>query len=311
LLKFCFCVSTQNTFSQLRHAPQIVKADTPVPPGFVKLLSPTGVYRLESVETGSINFPFAEPHLAPTIILRNHDFDIMKLQGYHNDISNQLAHLTTMVTRSAGGTTVNPHSDDHDDGNNTGEGDELGMDMEEHEIVFDEAVIHKITENRTFIANTVSHIMQNTNLAELVTEVNAVKTENRELRSILNSQHEMMNGMNALLFTLLNKMHNPKDADLENNTKNVDAPEHQQEAASTSAEITLESVTSAASAEPAAVEITIEVVEVAASAEPVAEAAASEVVAEAAASAEAVAEVVAEVLASALAGEESLPAIPE
>ena len=292
----------------IQPVPQIVKADTPVPPGFVKLLSPNGVYRLESVETGSINFPFAEPHLAPTIILRNHDFDIMKLQGYHNDISNQLAHLTTMVTRSAGGATVNPHSDDildGDDGN--GQGDELGMDMEEHEIVFDEAVIHKITENRTFIANTVSHIMQNTNLAELVTEVNAVKTENHELRSILNSQHEMMNGMNALLFTLLNKMHKPNDDDLENNTKNEDAPEHPQEAAAvavacTSAGITLE-VIEVTSAEPAAEAIAtaepVAVEEASASASAEVEAVASEAVAS---------EVAAEV---AEAGEESLPAIQE
>jgi hypothetical protein len=270
--------------------PQIVKADTPVPPGFVKLLSPNGVYRLESVETGSINFPFAEPHLAPTIILRNHDFDIMKLQGYHNDISNQLAHLTTMITRSAGEATVNPHSHDilNDNADGAGEGE-----LEEHEIVFDEAVIHKITENRTFIANTVSHIMQNTNLAELVTEVNAVKTENRELRSILNSQHEMMNGMNALLFTLLNEMHH----DHENNTKN----EQPQEAASTSAA-------------SEAVGITLEVVEVA-SAKPAVEASASvepATVTESAAVTEIVAEASAEVVASALAGEESsLPVIPE
>jgi hypothetical protein len=53
--------------------------------------------------------------------------------------------------------------------------------------------------------------MQNTNLSELVTEVSAVKTENRELRSILNSQHEMMNAMNVLLFKLLNKMHSSSD----------------------------------------------------------------------------------------------------
>ena len=303
----------QSQQGPVQSTPQIVKADTPVPPGFVKLLSPNGVYRLESVETGSINFPFAEPHLAPTIILRNHDFDIMKLQGYHNDISNQLAHLTSMVR-------AGPHSHDivdDTDGGNTGANNELGMDMEEHEIVFDEAVIHKITENQTFIANTVSHIMQNTNLAELVTEVNAVKTENRELRSILNSQHEMMNGMNALLFTLLNEMHH----DRENNTKN----EQPQEAASTSAGagITLE-VVEVANAEPATVTesaaaVTEVVAEASASAEPAAvekstasAEASAEASADASAEASASAEPVAEVVASALAGEESsLPAIQE
>ena len=187
---------------------QIVKADTPVPPGYIKLLMPNGVYQMESVETGSINFPYAEPHLAPTLILRNHDLDIIKLQGYHNDVSNQLAHLTTLVTRANSnpvrndisttgtGIDVDAAVDAEDDGG-----------IEEQEIVFDEAVIHKITESPAFIANTVSHIMQNTNLSELVTEVNSVKTENRELRSILNSQHEMMNAMNLLLFKLLNKMH--------------------------------------------------------------------------------------------------------
>ena len=278
--------SQQSQQGPIQPAPQIVKADTPVPPGFVKLLSPTGVYRLESVETGSINFPFAEPHLAPTIILRNHDFDIMKLQGYHNDISNQLAHLTTMIRAGAHSDGITDHDDGNGDNGDNGEG-ELGMDMEEHEIVFDDAIIHKITENRTFIANTVSHIMQNTNLADLVTEVNAVKTENRELRSILNSQHEMMNGMNALLFTLLNKMHKPNDDDMkpppppvtasdvlileqhdhENKTKN----EQPQESASVSA----------------SAEVTLVVEEVAAS-EPVAEASAS------ASASEVVAEVVAE-----------------
>jgi hypothetical protein len=237
----------------VQSVPQVVKADTPVPPGFVKLLSPNGVYRLESVETGSINFPYAEPHLAPTIILRNHDFDIMKLQGYHNDISNQLAHLTTMVTRSAG-IINNPQSDDIFDGDidGTGEGE-----LEEHEIVFDDAVIHKITENRTFIANTVSHIMQNTNLAELVTEVNAVKTENRELRSILNSQHEMMNGMNALLFTLLKELHRPNDEeDMQRHNPVVSVtavPEQPQETEPvTSVVVVLEEILagSSASAEP-------------------------------------------------------------
>ena len=209
---------------------QTVKADTPVPPGYIKLLMPNGVYQMESVETGSINFPYAEPHLAPTLILRNHDLDIIKLQGYHNDVSNQLAHLTTLVSR----VTSNPVRNDMSGSNGIG-GDvststttvdaEDDGGIEEQEIVFDEAVIHKITENPAFIANTVSHIMQNTNLSDLVTEVNTVKTENRELRSILNSQHEMMNAMNLLLFKLLNKMHSSPDDNVQNELVETVEPE--------------------------------------------------------------------------------------
>lgn len=214
----------QQPLPQMQRSPLItqnVKADTPVPPGYIKLLLPNGVYQMESVETGSVNFPYGEPHLTPTLILRNHDLDIIKLQGYHNDISNQLAHLTTMVTRNSGnGSGISNGSSmpqvpapggsigsGSGSGSGSGLDETLGGDVEEHEIVFDEAIIHKITENTAFIANTVSQIMQNTNLSDLVTEVDVLKTENRELRSILNSQHEMMNGMNALLFNLLNKMH--------------------------------------------------------------------------------------------------------
>jgi len=197
-----------------------------VPPGYVKLLNPNGVYHMESVETGSINFPYGEPHLSPTIILRNHDLDIIRLQGYHNDVSNQIAHLTTMVTRNSGGMnsagplgvaeaaaraasnnalgTISEHADTSD---SAGIGADLDDQQDEHEIIIDDAVIHKITESHAFIASTVEHIMQNTNLSELVSEVDALKTENRDLRSILKSQQEMMNGMNTLLFTLLNKMH--------------------------------------------------------------------------------------------------------
>jgi hypothetical protein len=203
---------------------QIVKADTVVPPGYVKLLNPNGVYHMESVETGSINFPYGEPHLSPTIILRNHDLDIIRLQGYHNDVSNQIAHLTTMVSRSSGsgmtptGTlgVVEAARAASNALGSISEHDAISGDMEdeqdEHEIIIDDAVIHKITESHAFIASTVEHIMQNTNLSELVSEVDILKSENRDLRSILKSQQEMMNGMNTLLFTLLNKMHSSCDS---------------------------------------------------------------------------------------------------
>ena len=187
---------------------QIVKADAVVPPGYVKLLTANGVYHMESVETGSVNFPYGEPHLAPTIILRNHDLDIIQLQGYHNDISNQIAHLTTMVSRTNGAVGVGLAESATASSHALGAvPEDANMDMDEHELVIDEAIIHKITESHAFIASTVDHIMQNTNLSDLVTEVDSLKTENKDLRSLLTSQQEMMNGMNTLLFTLLNKMH--------------------------------------------------------------------------------------------------------
>ena len=45
--------------------------------------------------------------------------------------------------------------------------------------------------------------MKNTNLADLVNEIEPIKAENKELRALVMSQQKMMNGMNVLLYSIL------------------------------------------------------------------------------------------------------------
>jgi hypothetical protein len=71
----------------------------------------------------------------------------------------------------------------------------------------DNNFINELTGNQSFISSAVESIMKNTNLSDMVNEIEPIKAENRELRSLLLSQQEMMNGMNSLLFKLLNTVH--------------------------------------------------------------------------------------------------------
>ena len=45
--------------------------------------------------------------------------------------------------------------------------------------------------------------MKNTNLADLVNEIEPIKAENKELRALVMSQQKMMNGINILLYSIL------------------------------------------------------------------------------------------------------------
>jgi hypothetical protein len=181
--------------------PQFIKPGSAVPPGYVQTIHANGMPQIECVETGTINFPYGEAPLPPIIILRNHDKQLIQIEGQQNDFANQLAHITSRITSFEGGGTASSSSSSSASvfqGQGQGQGDEIAIDDE---------FVKELTENRVFISSAVESIMKNTNLSDMVNEIEPIKAENRELRSLLLSQQEMLNGMNSLLFKLLNGMH--------------------------------------------------------------------------------------------------------
>ena len=174
--------------SQPPSQPQFIKPGSAVPPGYVQTIHANGMPQIECVETGTINFPYGEAPLPPIIILRNHDKQLLQIDGQQNDFANQLAHITSRISAFEGNVNSANHS-------NANAGEELAIDDE---------FINELTGNRLFISGAVESIMKNTNLSDMVNEIEPIKAENRELRSLLLSQQEMLNGMNSLLFNLLN-----------------------------------------------------------------------------------------------------------
>ena len=182
--------------------PQFIKPGSVVPPGYVQTIHANGMPQIECVETGTINFPYGESPLPPIIILRNHDKQLLQLDGQHNDITNQFAHLTSRVNQLEGGGGVGAlsnsiHGQDQDQ--------DQDQDHPPFDITMNSEFINDLTGNHLFITNVVENIMKNTNLSDMVNEIEPIKADNRELRSLVLSQQEMLNGMNALLFKLLNR----------------------------------------------------------------------------------------------------------
>ena len=176
--------------------PQFIKPGSVIPPGYVQTIHANGLPQIECVETGTINFPYAEPPLPPIIILRNHDKQLLQLEGQHNDIANQFAHLTSRVNHLEGGVMVS---------SNSGQDQDQDQDQPPFDITLNSEFINDLTGNNLFIANVVENIMKNTNLSDMVNEIEPIKMDNRELRSLVVSQQEMLNGMSSLLFKLLNR----------------------------------------------------------------------------------------------------------
>ena len=178
--------------------PQFIKPGSVIPPGYVQTIHANGLPQIECVETGTINFPYAEPPLPPIIILRNHDKQLLQLEGQHNDIANQFAHLTSRVNHLEGGVMISSNSGQDQD-------QDQDQDQPPFDITLNSEFINDLTGNNLFIANVVENIMKNTNLSDMVNEIEPIKADNRELRSLVLTQQEMLNGMNSLLFKLLNR----------------------------------------------------------------------------------------------------------
>ena len=53
-----------------------------------------------------------------------------------------------------------------------------------------------------FVSGIVDNIMTNSNLSEIIEQIDAVQTENRELRELLHAQQKTINEMNIMLLKL-------------------------------------------------------------------------------------------------------------
>jgi len=63
-----------------------------------------------------------------------------------------------------------------------------------------------------FVNGIVDNIMNNSNLSEIIEQIDVVQTENRELRELLYAQQKTINEMNFMLLKMLAKTHSPVTA---------------------------------------------------------------------------------------------------
>ncbi len=76
-----------------------------------------------------------------------------------------------------------------------------------------------------FINGIVDNIMTNSNLSEIIEQIDVVQNENRELRELLDAQQKTINEMNAMLLKLFSQEDQAVEAELEVDAAEVDAAE--------------------------------------------------------------------------------------
>lgn len=85
--------------------------------------------------------------------------------------------------------------------------------------------IENIKSDPEFINGIVDNIMSNSNLSEIIEQIDVVQNENRELRDLLHAQQKTINEMNIMLLKLFSQVHNLVREDQVKPIKPVEAAE--------------------------------------------------------------------------------------
>ena len=66
-----------------------------------------------------------------------------------------------------------------------------------------EQIKHELVDDSEFVSGIVDNIMTNSNLSEIIEQIDTVQTENRELQELLYAQQKTINEMNVMLLKMI------------------------------------------------------------------------------------------------------------
>jgi hypothetical protein len=180
------------------------------PPGIVNAtFSGSGVPM--GVSSSSVGPNGQMPH--PIVILKGHDDKLREHEGGINDLSNRVNYLNTRIDELSKGrilqsqqpTAVQQQQPPQQQATNVVVEEETVEDDDEEAAAF-ETIVGELLQNRDFISGVVDTIVNDTNLSEVIRQIEPVVAENRELRSLIHSQQETLNSMNTVVYKLLTRI---------------------------------------------------------------------------------------------------------
>ena len=141
---------------------------------------------LPMTSTGLPCLPSGAP-LPPNVLFKLHHDELLSQDATLNEHSNRLQLLTNRVDRieKSGGGGGGGGGDDEMSGANS-------------------ASYESIVEDGTFIGKVVDNILTNTNLSDIINQIEPLQKENEALRALLNSQQTTLNELSGLVMKLLN-----------------------------------------------------------------------------------------------------------
>jgi hypothetical protein len=129
--------------------------------------------------------------LPPNVLFKLHHDELLNMDAILNEHSNKIQMLANRMDKGAGaGAGASGGANTVSDSNNKmGERDNFSYD--------------KIVNNTEFITKILDNILTNTNLSDIINQIEPLQKENESLRSLLNSQQTTLNELSGLVMKLL------------------------------------------------------------------------------------------------------------
>lgn len=157
--------------------------------------------------------------LPPNVLFKLHHDELLNIDAVLNEHSNKIQMLSNRIDRGVGGAVNNANNISADSGNKTSERNDFSYD--------------KLINNSDFITKILDNILTNTNLSDIINQIEPLQKENESLRSLLNSQQTALNELSGLVMKILsngihtyigegpNRGHDNGDVSSSNNSNGV------------------------------------------------------------------------------------------
>ncbi len=126
--------------------------------------------------------------LPPNVLFKLHHDELLNQDANLNEYSNKLQRLTNRVDSIEKASGVNKSQSE----NNSAD------------VATTNTPYESIVEDSNFISKVVDNILTNTNLSDIINQIEPLQKENESLRSLINSQQKTLNELSALVMKLLN-----------------------------------------------------------------------------------------------------------
>ena len=128
--------------------------------------------------------------LPPNVLFKLHHDELLNMDAVLNEHSNRIQMLANRIDKG-------PHSNGSN--GNTGSGSDNGNKKSDHgDFSYDTLV-----NNTDFITKLLDNILTNTNLSDIINQIEPLQKENESLRSLLNSQQTTLNELSGLVMKLI------------------------------------------------------------------------------------------------------------
>lgn len=127
--------------------------------------------------------------LPPNVLFKLHHDELLNMDAILNEHSNKIQMLTNRVDRGAVGAANMVSENGSSDSSKTSGGGDFSYD--------------KLVNNTVFITKILDNILTNTNLSDIINQIEPLQKENESLRALLNSQQTTLNELSGLVMKLL------------------------------------------------------------------------------------------------------------